>query len=239
MRGYGQFCPVAVASEVFAERWTPLILRELLAGSTRFNQIRQGLPLISRALLAQRLQELEHSGVVQSRPRVTGRGRDYRLTRAGEELRAIVEGLGEWGQHYAAAQFSPENLDVGLLMFNIKRRVDVSRLPKPRVVVRFEFRGVPPRCRTMRTTWLVLQRTDVDVCIKDPGFPVDLVLHAEMATLARVWVGRLTFAEGIRTGALRLEGSRELIHAFPGWLKLSPFAAVLRPAMPAPERLAR
>jgi hypothetical protein len=106
----------------------------------------------------------------------------------------------------------------------------VSRLPKPRVVVQFEFRGVPPRCRGMRTCWLVLQRTDVDVCIKDPGFPVDLVVHADTATLARVWAGHLTFAQGARSGGLRLEGSRALVQAFPGWLLLSHYARVLRPA---------
>ena len=230
MKGYGQFCPVAVACEIVAERWTPLILRELLAGSTRFNQIRQGLPLISRALLAQRLHMLEGSGVIQSHTRAGGRGREYRLTRAGKELRSIVDALGAWGQHHAATQFSAENLDVGLLMFNIKRRVDLSRLPKPRVVVRFELQGVPARCRNMRTTWLIFEPTGVDVCIKDPGYAVDLVLQADMATLARVWAGHLTFAQGIRSGGLRLEGSRELVLAFPGWLRLSPFAAVLRPA---------
>jgi DNA-binding HxlR family transcriptional regulator len=230
MKGYGQFCPVAVASEIFAERWTPLILREMFAGSNRFNQIRGGMPLISRTLLAQRLRQLEDAGVVQSRLLTGGRGREYRLTRAGEELREVVDRLGEWGQHYAATQFSPDNLDVGLLMFNIRRRVDVSRLPTPRVVVRFELRGVPPRCRGMRTCWLVLERTDVDVCIKDPGFLVDLVVHADMSTLARVWAGHLTFVQGVRSGGLRLEGARELVQAFPGWLLLSPYARVLQPA---------
>jgi DNA-binding HxlR family transcriptional regulator len=230
MKGYGQFCPVAVACEIFAERWTPLILREMFAGSRRFNQIRQGVPLISRTLLARRLRELEDAGVVQSQPLTGSRGREYRLTRAGEELQAVVDSLGAWGQHYAATQFAPDNLDVGLLMFNIRRRVDVSRLPKPRVVVQFEFRGVPPRCRGMRTCWLVLQRRDVDVCIKDPGFPVDLVVHADMATLARVWAGHLTFAQGTRSGGLRVEGARALVRAFPDWLLLSHYARVLQPA---------
>ena len=230
MKGYGQFCPVAVACEIFAERWTPLILREMFAGSRRFNQIRQGMPLISRTLLARRLRELEDAGVVQSQPLTGSRGREYRLTRAGEELQEVVDRLGAWGQHYAATQFAPDNLDVGLLMFNIRRRVDVSRLPKPRVVVQFEFRGVPPRCRGMRTCWLVLQRRDVDVCIKDPGFPVDLVVHADMATLARVWAGHLTFAQGTRSGGLRIEGSRALVQAFPDWLLLSHYARVLQPA---------
>jgi DNA-binding HxlR family transcriptional regulator len=230
MKGYGQFCPVAVACEIFAERWTPLILREMFAGSRRFNQIRQGMPLISRTLLARRLRELEDAGVVQSQPLTGSRGREYRLTRAGEALQEVVDRLGAWGQHYAATQFAPDNLDVGLLMFNIRRRVDVSRLPKPRVVVQFEFRGVPPRCRGMRTCWLVLQRKDVDVCIKDPGFPVDLVVHADMATLARVWAGHLTFAQGTRSGGLRIEGPRALVQAFPDWLLLSHYARVLQPA---------
>ena len=126
MKGYGQFCPVAVASEVFAERWTPLILRELFAGSRRFNEIRSGMPLISRTLLAQRLRQLEDAGVIDSVPVSVGRGREYRLTAAGTELREVVERLGEWGQRHAAQQFVPDNLDPQLLMWAMHRRIDVS-----------------------------------------------------------------------------------------------------------------
>src|SRR5688572_19037655 len=128
MKGYGQFCPIAVAAEVFAERWTPLILRELFAGERRFNDIRRGMPLISRSLLATRLRELEDAGVVESRPLARGRGRDYRLTPGGEELRHVVDGLGAWGQRWATGQFDPHNIDVGVLMWNVRRRVDVKRL---------------------------------------------------------------------------------------------------------------
>jgi DNA-binding HxlR family transcriptional regulator len=230
MKGYGQFCPVAVACEIVAERWTPLILRELFAGSTRFNEIRCGMPLISRTLLAQRLRQLEEAGVVTSTPLPTGRGREYRLTTAGHALREVVDRLGEWGQHHAASQFAPENLDVSLLMWNMRRRIDVSRLPAPRVVVRFEYRGAPARCRGLRTCWLILERTGADLCVKDPGFGVDLVVHADVGTIARVWAGHLSFAEGVRSGGLRLEGPRALVRAFPGWLLLSHFASVLRPA---------
>jgi DNA-binding HxlR family transcriptional regulator len=230
MKGYGQFCPVAVACEIVAERWTPLILRELFAGSTRFNEIRQGMPLISRTLLAQRLRQLEEAGVITTSALRTGRGREYRLTTAGAELREVVDRLGEWGQHHAVSQFAPENLDVALLMWNMRRRIDVARLPASRVVVRFEFRGAPARCRNMRTCWLVLERTGVDVCIKDPGFDVDLVVHADIGVMARVWAGHLTFAQGVRTGGLRVEGPRALAAAFPSWLLLSHFAQVLRPA---------
>ena len=230
MKGYGQFCPVAVASEIFAERWTPLILRELFSGSHRFGEIRSGMPLISRTLLTQRLRELEDVGVIESMPLPGGRGRDYRLTKAGEEFREVVERLGAWGQRHAGQQFAPNNLDPALLMWAMHRRVDVSQLPKPRVVVRFDFRGVPARCMQVRTAWLVLEKAGGDVCMRDPGFEVDLVIQAEVAALAKVHTGHLSFAAGVRAGSIRVEGPRELVRAFPGWLLHSPFASVLHEA---------
>lgn len=230
MKGYGQFCPVAVASEIFAERWTPLILRELFSGSRRFNEIRCGMPLISRTLLAQRLHQLEDAGVIESAPLRTGRGREYRLTKAGDDFREVVERLGEWGQRHAAQQFAPDNLDPALLMWAMHRRIDVSRLPAPRVVVRFELRGVPPRCWPMRTCWLVLEPSGVDVCMKDPGFEVDLMIHADVGALARVWAGHLVWAEAVRSGDIKVKGPRAIVQAFPGWLQLSHFARVLQPA---------
>jgi DNA-binding HxlR family transcriptional regulator len=230
MKGYGQFCPIAVACETFAERWTPLILRELLAGSSRFNQIRQTMPLISRTLLGQRLRELEVAGIVQSRPLPRGRGREYRPTPAAEEFREVLERLGEWGQRWGTSQFDPENLDLVMLMWDMRRRITLSRLPNRRTVVRFEFRAFPPRCRALRTTWLILQRTGCDVCLKDPGYEVDLVIHADTETMARVWAGAITFAQGVREGGLRVEGPRDLARAFPTWLLLSHFAHVERPA---------
>jgi DNA-binding HxlR family transcriptional regulator len=230
MKGYGQFCPIAVACETFAERWTPLILRELLAGSSRFNQIRQTIPLISRTLLGQRLRELEAAGIVQSRPLPRGRGREYRPTPAAEEFREILERLGEWGQRWGSTQFDPENLDLMMLMWDMRRRIDVTRLPDRRIVARFEFRAYPPRCRALRTTWLILQRADCDVCLKDPGYEVDLVIHADTRTMARVWAGAITFAQAVREGGLRVEGPRDLVRAFPTWLLLGHFAHVERPA---------
>jgi DNA-binding HxlR family transcriptional regulator len=230
MKGYGQFCPVAAACEVFAERWTPLILRELFTGSRRFNEIRCGMPLISRTLLAQRLRQLEDAGVIESVPVTAGRGREYRLTPAGKEFREVVDRLGEWGQRHAAKQFAPDNLDPMLLMWAMHRRIDVSHLPAPRVVVRFELRGVPSRCVQMRTSWLVLEPSGVDVCAKDPGFEVDMMVRADVGTLARVWVGRLPWADAVRSGGIKLEGARTLVQAFPGWLQLSHFAHVLQPA---------
>jgi len=230
MKGYGQFCPVAVASEIFAERWTPLILRELFSGSRRFSEIRSGMPLISRTLLSQRLRELEDAGVIASAPLAAGRGREYRLTSAGEEFREVVERLGAWGQRHAPQQFAADNLDPALLLWAMHRRIDVSRLPKPRVVVRFELRGVPARCMQLRVSWLVLEGAGADVCMRDPGFDVDLVLRADIGALARVWAGHLDWAEAVRGGTIKLDGPRTLVHEFPRWLLLSHFAHVLKPA---------
>jgi len=188
------------------------------------------MPLISRTLLGQRLHELEAAGVVQSQPLARGRGREYRPTPAAEELREVLERLGEWGQRWATTQFDPDNLDLMLLMWNVRRRVDFTRLPDRRIVVRFDFRAFPVRCRAFRTSWLILERSGADVCLKDPGFEVDLVVAANAGTMARVWTGAVTFAQTVRQGGLRVECRRDLVRAFPTWLLLSHFARVERPA---------
>jgi len=226
MHGYGQFCPVAVACEVFAERWTPLIVRELFAGSRRFSEIRRGMPLISRALLTQRLRHLEDVGVIESRP--VGRGREYCLSQAGAEFHGIIEGLGNWGQRWVHGRASAENLDASLLLWNMRRRLAVDRLPDRRVVVRFDFRGVPAG-RGPTTAWLVVTRKDVDVCLKDPGHGVDLVVAADLGTFTRVWLGDVSFDQAVRSRRISLEGPRDLVRAFPGWLLLSHYAGVARP----------
>lgn len=228
MKGYGQFCPVAKAAEIVAERWTPLVLRELLCGSRRFNDIHRGVPLMSRTLLAQRLEQLEDAGILGSVPRPRGRGREYQLTVAGEELRSLIDCLGVWGQRWARAQIGREDLDAGLLRWDIHRRVNVDALPPRRVVVRFDFRGAPATMRCPRTWWLVLDRREIDLCLKDPGFPVDLVVSADLRTLTRIWMGDVPLAEPVRAGLIRLDGPRALVRAFPTWLRLSGFATVER-----------
>ncbi len=229
MRGYGQFCPVAVACEVFAERWTPLILREMFCGSRRFNDLRRGMPLISRTLLAQRLQTLEETGVIESTPLPTGRGREYRLTPAGEEFRAVIDRLGEWGQRWIHGRLSLQNLDAALLMWDVHRRIAVERLPAERVVARFDFRGLPARYHGIRTMWLVLTRPEVDLCMKDPGFEPDLVVSADLKALAQVWLGDISFSQALRSRGVVVAGQRKWVEAFPGWLLLSGFASVERP----------
>lgn len=229
MKGYGQFCPIAVASEIVAERWTPLILREVILNqSRRFEEIRNGLPLISRTLLVQRLRSLEQAGLIATRPRATGRGHEYVPTPAAEEFREVLERLGTWGQRWGTRQFDLENLDLGLLMWNMKRRVDPQRLPERRVVVRFEFRAFPARCKPLRFSWLILDRRGSEVCIKDPMFDVDLKVRADASALARVWMGDLTFEHALRSGGLEFEGDRDLARGFPTWFLLSRFAHVDR-----------
>ena len=246
---YGQFCPVAKAAEVFAERWTPLILRELLAGSRRFSEIQRGVPLMSRSLLATRLRELERAGVLMRCPlpdlraaargsaalsagRPRERGTGYVLTAAGDELRAAVNALGVWGQRWARRQLERDgDYDAALLMWAMRRGIRTDRLPERRIVVFFEFSGVPRGVkRGQRVWWLVLNKPDVDVCLKDPGGETVLTVLAELKTFARAWMGDLPLSEAMRSGAVRIEGDRELAREFPGWLALSPLAGVGRPA---------
>ena len=232
--GFGQFCPVAVACEVFAERWTPIILRELLAGSHRFNQIQRGIPLISRPLLARRLRDLETAGVITSKPMSAGRGREYHLTDAGMEFRAIIEGLAVWGQRWTV-RVNPRNLDAGLLMWNIRRRIAVERLPAQRVVVRFDYRGIPAGHRSPKTYWLELNRPEVDLCVADPGFEVDLYVDADLAAMAKVWLGDLSLAKVQRSKQVRITGPRTLVDGFQSWLPLSAYAEVPRPGAGVPR----
>jgi DNA-binding HxlR family transcriptional regulator len=228
--GYGQFCPVAVACEVFAQRWTPIILRELLAGAELFNEIHRGVPGISRALLVRRLRQLEEAGVLRRQPRPGRRGHTYRLTAAGAELRSVVDGLGAWGQRWTA-RFERRNLDPGLLAWNMRRRVARERLPERRVVVRLRFVGVPAGRRGPRTFWFILEPAEVELCVSDPGFEIDLYVEADLATMARIWMGDLSFEGALRARRLELFGPRELETAFPSWWQLSRFAKVPRPAV--------
>lgn len=228
---YGQFCPVAVASEIFAERWTPIILRELVLGSRGFNEIHRGVPRISRALLAKRLRDLTASGVIEA-----AEG-GYRLTDAGEELGEVVKRLGEWGARWTAP-VQRERLDARLLTWDMRRRFDIERLPEKRVVVRFDFRGVPAGHKAPRTFWFVLERPEVDLCIVEPGHEVDLYVDADLATFARVWLGEVPMRQVIREGAIRLSGARDAVRDFPSWLLLSTLAAVPRPAEAIQRRVA-
>lgn len=225
---YKQFCPVALASEVLTRRWTPLVIREMLCGSTRFNELRRGVPRMSPSLLSRRLEELEKAGVVE-RASVEGSEYDeYRLTRAGEELRPIIEGLGTWGRRWVSGELTEDELDVDLLMWDLRRRIDASKAPGGRTVVRFHFHDQP---QDHRDYWVVVEDDgEVDLCYRDPGYEVDLVVETDVATMTGVWVGDFRFAEVLRRGEIALRGPTELRRSFPEWLGLSLFAEVERPA---------
>jgi len=220
MTTYGQFCPVALGAEIFAERWTPLILRELLAGGRRFSDIHRGVPRISRNLLVQRLESLRRAGIVDRRAAENGRGHDYRLTDAGRELGAVVDALGTWGYRWASRDLTDEHLDPDFLMWALRRMVRVDALPDERVVVLFRF----PRHRD-RHFWLVLRRPDVDLCLFDPGFEVDVAVDAEVEALARVCLGHLALAQAMKAGQIELRGPSRHRRALGGWLGVTRFAA--------------
>ncbi len=222
-KGYGQFCPVAQAAEVLAERWTPLVIRELCMGSTRFNDLQRGVPRMSPSLLARRLRELEHAGIVEILPAPGGRGSAYRLTPAGEALFPVIEQMGNWAVDWLRQQLTAdENLDPDLLMWDVRRRaMHFGELPEGRHVVKFELTGVPVK---RRFYWLVLDGAETDLCFRDPGFEVDLRVGANLRLLTRIWLGEVSIAAASADGRLRLEGQREAVRAFRRWFALSHFA---------------
>jgi DNA-binding HxlR family transcriptional regulator len=213
MRGYGQFCPVARAAEVFAERWTPLVLRELLCGSTRFNELHRGVPLMSRTLLQLRLRQLQEIGVV-TRKR-GARGPEYQLTQAGKDFAPIVERLGAWGQRWYPSTFHNDQLDLGLLLWDMHRSVPPDAFPPGRVSLQFDFSDQP---KAKRTWWLVCEAAEVDICPTDPGFEVGLYIATDLRTLTRVWIANLPVRAAIGSGGIELSGSRDVRQRFERWL---------------------
>jgi len=225
MDSYRQFCPVAKAAEVVTRKWTPLVVRELLQGSHRFNDLKRGLPAISPSLLSRRLTELEEAGVVRRVRPEEGRYREYHLTEAGEELRPIIEALGTWGKRWSRAELARDDLDAGLLMWDMHRRLPEERRPEERVVVRFRFRDAPEE---ERDYWLVMDTDEVDLCLDERGLDVDLRVVTDVRTLTAVWLGDAPLSSAIRNRKIRMIGPKRLRRAFPDWLGLSLFADVER-----------
>lgn len=221
---YRQFCPVSKAMELLDERWTLLVVRELMLGSEHFNDLRRGLPRMSPTLLSRRLQQLARAGIV-ARVEVPGDVR-YRLTGAGEELRPVVEALGVWGTRWIPDLGDPD-LDPKLLLWDMHRNVDRARVPDRRTVVGFAFDDLDPR---LSRWWLVITPAEVDVCDVDPGDEPAAVVRTSLRTLTEVWRGDRSWADAVRAGALQVDATREVSVALPGWFLLSPFAGVPRPA---------
>ena len=220
--GYGQFCPVAKAMELLDERWTLLVVRELLSGSRHFADLQRGVPRMSPSLLSKRLRTLTRAGVVE---RHEERGRvAYVPTAAGEELRPVVEALGGWGVRWLP-ELGDEDLDPHLLLWDMHRSIDLAAVPGRRTVVRFTFGDVDG---PERDWWLVIRPDEVDVCRDDPGYAVDVDVETDLGTLTRIWRGDRAWDDGLRAGHLRVRGTEPLRRALPGWLELSAFAGVPR-----------
>jgi DNA-binding HxlR family transcriptional regulator len=223
-RGFGQFCPVALASEVLTQRWTLLVIRELLAGSTRFNDIRRGVPRISATLLKERLETLEHAEIVKRRQASGSGAYEYVLTKAGEELKPVLTGIGEWGQRWAR-DIQAEDLDPGWLVWNVHRRLNMAEMPAGRTVIQIEFTDGP---KDGQYFWLVSDDGRVEVCLKHPGYTVDLHVRTTVRALAETWRGIRSVRREIRSGSIGLDGKATLCRAFPNWLLLSAYAPIAR-----------
>jgi DNA-binding HxlR family transcriptional regulator len=219
MPEYGRYCPVSIATEVIADRWTPLILREMLLGNVRFNDIARGMPGISRSLLVSRLRHLERKGVVETWPSASGRGSEYHLTPAGKDLEPIVESLGKWAVTWFLDEIHVHEIDPVTLTWWMHRRTRPDRFPPHRTVI--EFRHTAPKPQTI---WVVLEHGAASVCTSHPGFDVDIVVSATTPALSEVFNGYTHWVHAVESGAIEISGSPRLVKAFPSWFLWSPFA---------------
>ncbi len=237
MPDYGYYCPVQLAAEVVADRWTPLIIRELVLGNTRFNDIARAMPGISRSLLVQRLRHLEKHGVVETWPSPTGRGSEYHLTVAGKDLERVIDAMGRWAIEWLFEEIRPHDVPPTTLMWWMHRRIRPEALPPARTVL--EFRHTAPKPHTI---WLVLDRGEVSVCHHHPGFDSDAIVTSTTADLADVFQGYRTWAEATAEGRIDVAGPPRLTSAIPRWFAWSPWADVTREraqrAAAGPERTA-
>ena len=212
---YGQFCAVARALEVLGQRWTLLVVREVLSGSTRFNDIRRGIPLIPRSTLVDRLAALERADVL----RRTGDGAGYELTEAGLALAPVLASLAQWAHGWDRRGLEPQHLDPEVLLWDIQRRLDPDTLPTRRTVVEFVVRGRGRGRRgSTQRLWLHVERgRPAELCRHSEGFEADAVVEADAETLARWWLGELRWADARRSGALTVTAPPALERALPKW----------------------
>ena len=217
---YGQFCPIAKASEIIGEKWTVLIIRELLMGGTRFNELQRGLSLISPTLLSKRLDSLVEHGLVMKKKIPGQKGYEYLATESCNELLPIIKSLGDWGMRWARSNLTEKDYDVELLMLYLQRSVVPDKLPGNETVIRFKFTDI----KEYPDWWMVVERDDVDICVNDPGKDVDIYFTSTVKTLADVWMGESTYRKAIREGQLTLVGDKVLTHNVSSWLTNSLFS---------------
>jgi len=219
MNSYGQFCPLAQAAQLLCERWTLIVVRELIAGSTRFNEIKKGVPTMSPTLLSARLKQLVEAKVVDqsgSKGNYT-----YSLTSAGLELRPIVELLGAWGHRWARSNLNKGDLDAGLLMWDMRRTVDPAVFPSYRIVVQFEY---PDEPKGERDWWLVTENGEIDLCLNNPGYDVDIVIKCSLKTMTEIWICQQHFRDAVKKGDIKVLGDSKLTNKLQDWLRSSQLA---------------
>lgn len=223
MNKYGQYCPTARAVEILGDRWTLLIVRDLIFGAQHFNELERGLPGIPKALLTDRLRRLQQVGVIVKQVELGGRRTLYRLAPAGAELVPVIESLTRWGAKWAFGEPEPTELNPVLLLWWMRDLARRDELPEQRVVIEFNFRQTRPK-----RFWLLLDPGDISICVNHPGFEVDMHIRADLSALYEVLYGRTTYAQAIREERLEIDSTPALIRAFPKWFSLSPFAEIVR-----------
>lgn len=221
--GYKQFCPVAMAAEILCTRWTIVLLRELIAGSTRLNDLRRGVPRMSTALLSRRLKELEAAGIISRQPVADNPAiHEYRLTESGLDLRPVIESIGVWGQRWVETQPTLDNLDAGLLMWDMRRSLQLRASSQSRQVIQFDYSNLP---ESQRHWWLIVEPGgDVDLCSVDPGFEIDLLIATNLRSMTSIWMGLSKVADEVGANRMTLDGDPTLAGSMQQWLGLSPFA---------------
>ena len=223
MKGYGQFCPIAKACEALGERWTMLLIRELLCGSHRYNDFKRGLPLISPTMLSQRLSTLLERGLIERKRSNDQKSWEYHLTQAGRELEPIVMGLGEWGARWVRSQMSKNDLSVELLMWDMRRTINCAALPQRRIVLHFEFKDLDKK---FNNWWMLAENNVIDLCIDDPGFDSDVTFVSDLRTMTQLWLGDTTLSEARSSGKLDVSGFSTLTRNIPKWLVFSGFSSI-------------
>ena len=233
MIDYGQFCPVAKATEIIGERWTLLILRELVLGTHRFSDFQRALSRISPSLLAKRLRDLEQSGIIVKKSQQGRRGYEYFLTPAGKQLSPIIEHLATWGMRWARSQLNERELDVEFLMWEIQRRLDTAELPDGETVLCFIFEELDQ----FKSWWVVVNRGEVDLCTENPGKDVDLYISSNLRTMVEIWEGKLGLKTALRKNQVKTNGLQALARTMPDWFGICLYADV-QPGDPALMRRA-
>ena len=219
MKTYGQFCPLAQATQLLCERWTFLVVREMIAGSTRFSELQKGVPLMSPTLLSSRLKMLVKAGVIDQ----TGSkgSYTYNLTQAGLELRPVVELLGAWGHRWVPSNLNKGDMDAGLLMWDMRRTVDPTVFPSHRIVVQFEYPDAP---QGSRDWWLVSENGEIELCLSDNGFDVDILIKCPLKKMTEVWICQQRFSDAVKKGDIKVMGDPKLANKLQEWLRSSPLS---------------